>query len=109
MLKITSGGNLVWQRTYSAGEVVDPRGGMAVGLDGSVVVAGAIQAAKAGLVDLAALIVKLSADGSLVFDKQFVGRNTESAAGVAIAPDDSTIYVAGTTTSFAPNKAVTIG
>jgi len=100
VLKITSGGNLVWQRTYSAGEVVDPRGGMAVGLDGSVVVAGAIQAAKAGLVDLAALIVKLSADGSLVFDKQFVGRNSESAAGVAVAPDDSTIYVAGTTTSF---------
>jgi hypothetical protein len=100
VLKITSGGSLVWQRTYSAGEVVDPRGGMTVALDGSIVLAGAIQAAKAGLVDIAALIVKLSTDGNLVFDKQFAGRNGETALGVAVAPDDSTIYVAGTTTSF---------
>jgi hypothetical protein len=100
VLKITSAGSLVWQRTYSAGEVVDARGRMAAGSDGSIVIAGAIQAAKAGIVDLAALIVKLTADGALVFDRQVAGKATETGDGVAVAPDDSTIYVAGTTTTF---------
>src|SRR5262245_64320746 len=61
---------------------------------------GAIQAAKAGLVDLAGLIVKRTSDGALVFDKQFAGRATETGEGVVVAPDDGTIYVAGTTTTF---------
>lgn len=100
VLKITSDGSLVWQRTYSAGEVVDPRGRMTTAPDGSIVLAGAIQAAKAGLVDIAALIVKLSPDGGLLFDKQFAGRNGETAEGIAVAPDDGAIFVAGTTTSF---------
>jgi len=100
VLKITSGGSLVWQRAYSAGEVVDPRGRMTTAPDGSIVLAGAIQAAKAGFVDIAALIVKLSPDGGLLFDKQFAGRNGETAEGVAVARDDGAIFVAGTTTSF---------
>ncbi len=100
VLKITSDGSLVWQRTYSAGEVVDPRGRMTAAPDGSVVLAGAIQAATARFVDIAALIVKLSPDGDLLFDKQFAGRNGETAEGVAVAPDDGAIFVAGTTTSF---------
>jgi hypothetical protein len=99
-LKITSGGNLVWQRTYAAGEVADPRGGMTVASDGSVYLAGAIQTVKSNRADIAALIVKLSANGDLLFDKQFAGRGGETATGVAVAPDDGTIYVAGTTTSF---------
>src|SRR4029450_13459587 len=99
-LKITSDGNLVWQRTYSAGDVVDPRGGMTVAADGSVYMAGAIQTVKANRADIAALIVKLSTDGDLLFDKQFDGRGGETASGVAVAPDDATVYVAGTTTSF---------
>jgi hypothetical protein len=99
-LKITSGGNLVWQRTYAAGEVVDPRGGMTVASDGSVYLAGAIQTVKANRADIAALILKLSTDGDLLFDKQFDGRSSETATGVAVAPDDGTVYVAGTTTSF---------
>jgi uncharacterized delta-60 repeat protein len=99
VLKMTAAGSLVWQRTYSAGEVVDPRGRMAAGSDGSIVIAGAIQAASQRFVDIAALIVKLSSDGALVFDKQFAGRASETGDGVAVAPDN-TIYVAGTTTSF---------
>ena len=99
VLKITAAGSLVWQRTYSAGEVVDPRGRMAAGPDGSIVIAGAIQAARHQFVDIAALIVKLTSDGALVFDKQFAGRVSETGDGVAVAPDN-TIYVAGTTTSF---------
>ena len=44
--------------------------------------------------------MKLSTNGDLLFDKQFDGRSSEVAAGVAVAPDDGTVYVAGTTTSF---------
>ena len=100
VLKITFDGNLVWQRTYSAGDVVDPRGGMTVASDGSVYMAGAIQTVKANRADIAALIVKLSTDGDLLFDKQFDGRGGETGTGVAVAPDDGTVYVAGTTTTF---------
>jgi hypothetical protein len=99
-LKITSNGDLVWQRTYSAGEVVDPRGGITVAADGSVYTAGAIQTVKANRADIAALIVKLSTNGDLLFDKQFDGRGSETATGVGVAPDDGTVYVSGTTTSF---------
>jgi uncharacterized delta-60 repeat protein len=99
VLKITAAGTLVWQRTYSAGDVVDPRGRMAAGPDGSIVIAGAIQAPRQQFVDIAALIVKLTSDGALVFDRQFAGRVSETGDGVAVAPDN-TIYVAGTTTSF---------
>ena len=99
VMKITAAGSLVWQRTYSAGDVVDPRGRMAAGPDGSIVMAGAIQAPRQQFVDIAALIVKLTSDGALVFDRQFAGRVSETAEGVAVAPDN-TIYVAGTTTSF---------
>src|SRR6476660_7420526 len=60
--------------------------------------AGAIQTVRR-TADIAALIVKLTSDGALVFDKQFDGRNTETGDGVAVAPDN-TIYVAGTTTTF---------
>jgi uncharacterized delta-60 repeat protein len=99
VLKITAAGSLVWQRTYSAGEVVDPRGRMAAGPDGSIVMVGAIQTVSRRSSDIAALIVKLTSDGALVFDKQFNGRVNETGDGVAVA-SDNTIYVAGTTTSF---------
>ena len=64
-LKITSDGNLVWQRTYSAGDVVDPRGGLTVASDGSVYMAGALQTVRR-TADIAALIVKLSTNGDLL-------------------------------------------
>jgi uncharacterized delta-60 repeat protein len=99
VMKITAAGTLVWQRTYSAGEVVDPRGRMAVGSDGSIVMVGAIQTVSRRSADISALIVKLTSDGALVFDKQFDGKVSETGDGVAVAPDD-TIYVAGTTTTF---------
>jgi hypothetical protein len=93
VVKLTAAGDEVWRRTYSAGEVVDPRGRMAAAPDGSIVLAGAIQAEKVGS---AALIVKLDPDGNLVFNRVFGGGNTADA--VAVAPDDGSIYVAGVTT-----------
>jgi hypothetical protein len=35
-----------------------------------------------------------------LFDKEFGGKGGENADGVAVAPDDGSIYVTGTTTSF---------
>jgi hypothetical protein len=100
VLKITADGNLVWQRTYAAGSVADARGGMAAAPDGSIVVAGALQSLKANTPDITALILALGADGSLTFDKQFDGKISETGDGVTVAPDDGSIYVTGTTTTF---------
>jgi hypothetical protein len=92
-LKITSAGALVWSMTYSAGQVVDARGGMTVGADGGPVFAGALQAGKR-VVGISALLVKLSNDGALVFDREWGGRTGTAAGGVGLAPDGS-IHVAG--------------
>ena len=78
---------------------MDPRGRMAAGPDGSIVMAGAIQNTTQHAPDIVALIVKLTSDGALVFDKQFDGKVSETGEGVALA-SDNTIYVAGTTTTF---------
>ena len=94
VLKIAPAGNLIAQTIYSAGDIVDPRGGMTVASDGSVFIAGAIQAAKTGI---NALIIKLAPDGTLAFDRQCCGTG-ETAAGVSVAPDQS-VYIAGTTAS----------
>ncbi len=100
-LKITSGGVLQWARAYQAGQVVDARGGMAAAPDsGSIAIAGAIQApAGGGVVDLAALLLKIDASGNLVFDREWGGKGGEDASGVAIAPS-GLIYMSGTSTSF---------
>ncbi|HXD15998.1 MAG TPA: hypothetical protein VN654_03210 [Vicinamibacterales bacterium] len=95
-LKITSDGVLLWQREYAAGDDADPRGGMTVASDGSIYIAGALQAPKIGI---SALVVRLSAAGALLFDGQWAGRTgTEVAAGIAAAADGS-VYFAGTTSS----------
>jgi hypothetical protein len=100
-LKISPAGNLVWARSYQAGEVVDARGGMAAAPDsGSIAIAGAIQApAGGGIVDLAALLLKIDANGNLVFDREFGGKGGEDASGVSVGQDGS-IYMSGTSTSF---------
>lgn len=95
-LKLTSSGDLIWDRTYSAGEVVDARGRMAVAPDG-VVIAGAIQAAKRGIVGIAPLLIKLDADGNLLFDREWAGGAAANAVAVAA---DGSIYLGGTTSSF---------
>ena len=95
-LKITATGDLTWQREYAAGDDADPRGGMTVASDGSIYIAGALQAPKMGFVPITALIVRLSAAGALLFDAQWGRSGTEAAAGIAAAPDGS-VYFTGTT------------
>ena len=99
VLKLTPAGDLVWARTYGAGEVVDARGGMAAASDGSIYTAGAIQAAKGGIVGIAALVLKIGADGSLLFGKECCGKGGDTGEGIAVAPDGS-VLLAGTTTSL---------
>ena len=98
-LKLTSAGALVWQRQYAAGDDADPRGGMTVAADGSIYIAGALQAPRMGFVPISALIVRLSAAGALLSDAQWAGKSGgETAAGIAAAPDGS-VYFSGTTPS----------
>jgi hypothetical protein len=99
VLKLTPTGELVWARTYGAGEVVDARGGMAAAADGSVYTAGAIQAEKGGIVGIAALVLKIGPDGSLLFGKQCCTKGGDTGEGIAVAPDGS-VLLAGTTTAL---------
>jgi hypothetical protein len=92
VVKLAADGSLVWARTYSAGSNVDPRGGAAVGPDGSLYLAGAIQGTRAGI---AALVLKLHPDGTLAYNRAWQSGST--AAGLAVAPD-GTLYVSGTLT-----------
>jgi uncharacterized delta-60 repeat protein len=99
VLKLTPQGTLVWARTFGAGEAVDARGGMAAAADGSVYTAGAIQAAKGGITGIAALVLKIGADGSLLFGKECCTKGGDTGEGIAVAPDGS-VLLAGTTTAL---------
>jgi uncharacterized delta-60 repeat protein len=99
LLKLDPNGTEVWAKTFAAGLAADPRGGMTVAADGTIYVAGALQAEKQNFVDIAALIVRLAPDGSLLFARQWGGKNGDTAAGVAAAPD-GTVYVTGASGSF---------
>jgi uncharacterized delta-60 repeat protein len=100
LLSIDPAGTLRWQRAYSAGDIADARGGVAVGADGSIQVAGAITApAGGGTVDLDALIVRFASDGTLAWDRGWGGRSGDTGEGVAVAPD-GTVLLTGNTNSF---------
>ena len=106
VLTLTDAGALVWQRAYSASEVADARGGLAVGSDGSTHVAGAIQASQRKVI-VDALLVKFTSDGSLVYERVWGGRSGNVSSGVAVAADgtalwsgDSNSYGAGSDDAF---------
>jgi hypothetical protein len=99
VLKVDPTGSLVWQRAYAAGEVADARGGIAVGTDGALYVAGGFQAPSGSGFANDALLLKLTPDGSLVWDRTWGGRDGDFAEGVAATPDGR-IAVVGSTNSF---------
>ena len=91
VLTLTDAGALVWQRAYSAAEVADARGGVAVGADGSIHVAGAIQDSQRKVI-VDALLVKFTSDGNLVWDRVWGGRSGDVSGGVAVAADGTTLW-----------------
>ena len=99
VLKLSPAGDLIWARTYGAGEVVDARGGIAAAADGSIYTAGAIQAAKGVIVGIAALVLKIGADGSLLFGKECCTKGGDTGEAIAVSPDGSVLH-AGTTTTL---------
>jgi uncharacterized delta-60 repeat protein len=98
LLKLDATGTLVWRRAYSASEIADARGGVAVAADGSVYVAGAIQASTQKVV-VDALIAKFGPDGSLLWDRGWGGKSGDVGGGVA-ALTDGTVAFVGDTNSF---------
>jgi uncharacterized delta-60 repeat protein len=104
LLKLDPAGNVLWQRTYSAGDSVDPRGGITIAPDGSVYVAGAIFEEKAHSVDLDVFILNFAPDGSLVWERAWGGRDGDEVLDVTTAAD-GTIFFTGGTASFGTDDA----
>ena len=97
LLKLDASGNSIWQRTVSAGEGIDARGGLAVATDGSIYLAGGRFDERDS--DLNALLLRFSASGELLWNRNWGGRSGDSPAGV-IAAADGGAYLAGQTNSF---------
>jgi uncharacterized delta-60 repeat protein len=98
LLKLDTAGTLIWQSAYSASEIVDARGGLAVASDGSTYVAGTVQEATQKVV-VDAILVKFAPDGGLLWDRSWGGRSGDTGEGVTVLPD-GTAALAGNTNSF---------
>ena len=97
VLKLDAGGNLVLQRTVIAGHSVDARGGIAIGPDGSIHVAGGRFDERTS--DLNAVVVKFAADGNLLWNRHWGGRSGDPGSGIAVG-GDGTVFMAASTNSF---------
>ena len=95
LVKFDSDGNLVWERSFSGG-TFDNANGMALAADGSIYVVG-LTFSPEGPAD--ALIMKVDADGTPLWQRTWGGGSTDVAHDVAVASDGN-IYVAGTNNSF---------
>jgi uncharacterized delta-60 repeat protein len=98
LLKLDPTGALVWQRTYSSADVADARGGVTVAPDGTVVVAGGIQATTRRTAVNDTFVAKFGSDGTLIWDRGFGGDQGDFPGGVATR-SDGTILVGGETGS----------
>ena len=103
LLKLDTGGNAIWQRTVAEGEQLDARGGLTVGPDGSVYIAGARLDDHDFAFD--ALVLKFAPDGTLLWNRTWGGRGHDEAGGVAVSGDGA-VFVTGTTNSSTPTDEV---
>jgi uncharacterized delta-60 repeat protein len=99
LLKLDPQGTLIWQRTYSAADVADARGGVSVGSDGSVHVAGGIQAVTRRTAVNDTFVAKFGSDGALTWSRGYGGDQGDFPGGVA-ARADGTVLIGGESASF---------
>jgi hypothetical protein len=94
-LRFAPDGALVWQRIRSVAtsESVGMGQGIAVGADGSVYGAGVVPGSQLGAFDM--LLVKLSPDGTLVWQRSYAAGEVADARGGVTVAGDGSVYVAG--------------
>ncbi|SJZ74746.1 delta-60 repeat domain-containing protein [Trichlorobacter thiogenes] len=97
VLKLNASGNVVWQKTYGGTTDSDEAVAIQQTADGGYIVAGTTYCFGAGNSD--ALIVKLSENGTIEWQKTYGGTGLESASAIQQTADLGYI-VAGVTTSF---------
>ena len=98
VLTLNPQGTLLWQRDLAAGDVADARGGMTVAPDGSIYVAGGLQAIQGRTAINDTLITKFSPNGSLTWGVAYGGNNDDFPGGVLILPD-GTLLIGGVSQS----------
>ena len=99
LLKLDQQGTLIWQRTLTAADVADARGGVTVGADGAVYVAGGIQAVTRRTAVNDTFVAKFGSDGSLTWSRSYGGAEGDFPGGV-VARADGTVLIGGETGSF---------
>src|SRR5262245_1321128 len=97
-LAVDPQGTLLWQRELAAGDVADARGGVTVAPDGSVYIAGGLQAIQHRAAVNDTLLAKFSPNGSLIWGRAYGGADDEFPGGVVVLPD-GTLLVGGATLS----------
>ena len=98
LLTLNPQGTLLWQRDLAAGDDADARGGVTVARDGSIYVAGGLQAIQGSSAVNDTLIAKFSPTGKLVWDRAYGGANDDFPGGIIVAPND-TLLIGGSTQS----------
>jgi uncharacterized delta-60 repeat protein len=98
LLKVDPAGSLLMQTAYSGLETTDARGGVAVAEDGSIYLAGGLQASSPKVVN-DALLVKFTPDGALAWDRSWGGKSGDFSGAVTVATDGTVLW-AGDTNSF---------
>jgi uncharacterized delta-60 repeat protein len=96
VIKFAVDGSLSWQRTWEGPDQFgnDRATDVAVAPDGSVYVTGSTLGVRGDV-----LLLKFSAEGSLLWQRRWDGGGTERGEGVAVGSDGS-VYVTGSTNSF---------
>lgn len=80
-------GTLLWQRDLAVGDVADARGGMIVAPDGSIYIAGGLQAIQGSTAINDTLLTKFSSTGSLTWVRAYGGNNDDFPGGIVVLPD----------------------
>jgi hypothetical protein len=98
LLTLSPQGTLLWQRELAAGNDADARGGVAVGSDGSIYVAGGLQAVQGRTAVNDTLLAKFGPTGSLAWARAYGAGDDDFPGGAVVLPD-GTLLVGGTTQS----------